>query len=171
MNNSAIFMSNWQTRKPVHTFNPIPILAKLYSIKYSVIAKKRQYLAMKIAQMKKKAEENILIQKIQQNSLNTGDKVRSYFILYKLYNYDIDKILLTCHISKQTLYKYIKMGRLPEEVLELLDADNEKHISNDVAVELTKLPKDIDPMEVLNKISTLTNKQKIHAIKQWKPKS
>lgn len=168
------FMLNWQSHTkglPVHSINLKTILAKLYSLKCSVIAKKRQYLVAKISQMRKKVQEKNLIKTIQQNHTLAGDKMRSYLSLYKLYNYDVDKILSVMHnnVTKQTLQKYIKIGKLPDKVLQLLDKNNENHISNDVAIELTKLPKHIDPMEVLNSMTTLTNKQKIHAIKQWKP--
>jgi hypothetical protein len=60
------------------------------------------------------------------------------------------------------------MRNLPEEVLNLLDTNSENKISIDVAIELTKLPDDVNTLEVLNKITTLTNCQKIEAIKQFK---
>ena len=60
------------------------------------------------------------------------------------------------------------MRNLPEEVLNLLDKNSENKISIDVAIELTKLPNEVNTLEVLNKITTLTNGQKIDAIKQFK---
>ena len=60
------------------------------------------------------------------------------------------------------------MRTLPEEVLNLLDTTRENKISIDVAIELTKLPNEVNTLEVLNKITTLTNGQKIDAIKQFK---
>jgi hypothetical protein len=60
------------------------------------------------------------------------------------------------------------MRNLSEEVLNLLDTNNENKISIDVAIELTKLPNEVNVMEVLNKTNTLTNVQKIDAIKQFK---
>ena len=38
----------------------------------------------------------------------------------------------------------------------------------DVAVELTKLSADVNTLDVLNKLTSLTNGQKIDAIKQFK---
>jgi hypothetical protein len=46
--------------------------------------------------------------------------------------------------------------------------NRENKISIDVAIELTKLPNEVNTLEVLNKITTLTNGQKIDAIKQFK---
>jgi hypothetical protein len=101
--------------------------------------------------------------------MTTCDKVRSYSKLYDVYNKDIDKVISAIHISKQTIQKYLKLRDLPEEVLNLLDTNSENKISIDVAIELTKLlPNEINTLEVLNKITTLTNAQKIDAIKQFK---
>ena len=53
------------------------------------------------------------------------------------------------------------MKDLSEEILNLLDTSNsENKISIDVAIELTKLPDNVDKL-VLNKILTLTNIHKI----------
>ena len=60
------------------------------------------------------------------------------------------------------------MKDLSEEILNLLDTSNsENKISIDVAIELTKLPDNVDKLEVLNKILTLTNIHKIEPIKQF----
>jgi hypothetical protein len=100
--------------------------------------------------------------------MTTCDKVRSYSKLYDVYNGDIDKVISAIHISKQTIQKYLKMRNLPEEVLNLLDTNSENKISIDVAIELTKLPNKVSTLEVLHKITTLTNSQKIDVIKQFK---
>jgi len=155
-----------------------PITVRLNNDKYEIIAGQRRFLAMK--QLDKtfipcnilnidtqKAEEISLVENVQRNQMTTCDKVRSYSKLYDVYNGDIDKVISKIHISKQTIQKYLKMKNLPEEVLNLLDTNGENKISIDVAIELTKLSNKIDILEVLNKISTLTNGQKIDAIKQF----
>lgn len=100
--------------------------------------------------------------------MTTCDKVRSYSKLYEVYNGDIEKVISAIHISKQTIQKYLKMRDLPKEILNLLDTNSENKISIEVALELTKLPDDINTLEVLNKLTTLTSGQKIDAIKQFK---
>ena len=72
------------------------------------------------------------------------------------------------HISKQTIQKYLKLRELPEEVLNLLDTNSENKISIDVAIELTKVSVDVNTLDVLKKLTSLTNAQKIDAIKQFK---
>ena len=57
---------------------------------------------------------------------------------------------------------------LPEQVLKLLDKDCDNKISINVASELSKLPNNIDCLEVLNKITNITNEQKIEVIKKFK---
>jgi hypothetical protein len=114
-----------------------------------------------------KAEEISLVENVQRNQMTTCDKVRSYSKLYDVYQGDIDKVISAIHISKQTIQKYLKMRNLPEDVLKLLDTTNENKISIDVAIELTKLPTDIKPNDVLHKLTTLTNSQKIDAIKYF----
>lgn len=156
-----------------------PITVRLNGDKYEIIAGQRRYLAMK--QLNKthipcnvlnvgsqKAEEISLVENVQRNQMTTCDKVRSYSKLYDVYNKDIDKVISAIHISKQTIQKYLKMRDLPEEVLNLLDTNSENKISIDVAIELTKLSADVNALDVLNKLTSLTNGQKIDAIKQFK---
>jgi hypothetical protein len=99
--------------------------------------------------------------------MTTCDKVRSYSKLYDVYNGDIDKVISAIHISKSTILKYLKIRNLPEEVLNLLDTNSENKISIDVAIELTKLQNNSNLVGILNKITTLTNGQKIDVIKQF----
>jgi ParB family chromosome partitioning protein len=156
-----------------------PITVRLNNDKYEIIAGQRRYLAMK--QLNKtnipcnilnidtqKAEEISLVENVQRNQMSTCDKVRAYSKLYNVYNKDIDKVISTIHISKQTIQKYLKIRDLPEEVLNLLDTNSENKISIDVAIELTKLSNHDNILEVLNNITTLTNLQKIDAIKRFK---
>ena len=156
-----------------------PITVRLNNNKYEIIAGQRRYLAMK--QLKttyspcnilnvdtQKAEEISLVENVQRNQMTTIDKVRSYSRLYDVYNKDIDKVISAIHISKPTIQKYLKISNLPEEVLNLLDTNSENKISIDVAIVLTTLPNNINILEFLNKITTLTNGQKIDAIKQFK---
>ena len=115
-----------------------------------------------------KAEEISLVENVQRNQMTTCDKVRSYSKLFDVYNGNIDKVISAIHISKQTIQKYLKIRNLSEEVLHLLDTNNENKISIDVAIELSKLPNNINSLDILNKIISLTNIQKIEAIKQFK---
>lgn len=155
-----------------------PITVRLNDNKYEIIAGQRRYLAMKHLNRNdipcnildidtQKAEEISLVENVQRNQMTTCDKVRSYSKLYEVYHKDIDKVISKIHISKQTIQKYLKMKNLPEEVLNLLDTNNESKISIDVAIELTKIQNTVDIIEVLNKITLLTNVQKIEAIKQF----
>ena len=156
-----------------------PITVRLNNDKYEIIAGQRRYLAMKHLNKNhipcnilnidtQKAEEISLVENVQRNQMTTCDKVRSYSKLYDVYNGDIDKVISAIHISKKTIQKYLKMRELPEEILNLLDTNSKNKISIDVAIELTKLSNDVNTLEVLNKIITLTNEQKIDAIKQFK---
>jgi ParB/RepB/Spo0J family partition protein len=156
-----------------------PITVRLNGDMYEIIAGQRRYLAMKHLNNTyipcnilnidtQKAEEISLVENVQRNQMTTCDKVRSYSKLYDVYNKDIDRVISAIHISKSTIQKYLKMRKLPEEVLNLLDTTGENKISIDVAIELTKLPNEVNTLEVLNKITTLTNGQKIDAIKQFK---
>ena len=157
-----------------------PITVRKCGDKYEIIAGQRRYLAIKLLNKhsipcnilnvdNQKAEEISLVENVQRNQMTTGDKVRSYSKLYDVYKCDVEKVISTIHISKPTIQKYLKIRNLPEQILNLLDtADVETKISIDVAVELAKMPTNINPFEVLNTITTLTNGQKIDAIKQFK---
>jgi len=159
--------------------NPITVRLNNDNNKYEIIAGQRRYLAMKLLKKtsipcnildvnNQKAEEISLVENVQRNQMTTCDKVRSYSKLYDVYNGDIEKVISAIHISKPTIQKYLKIKNLPEQILNLLDVNNENKISIDVAIELSKLPNNINLIEVLNKITTLTNNQKIEAIKQFK---
>lgn len=156
-----------------------PITVRLNGNNYEIIAGQRRFLAMKHLNKisipcnilnidTQKAEEISLVENVQRNQMTTCDKVRSYSKLYDVYNGDIDKVISAIHISKQTIQKYLKIRNLPEQVLNLLDTSSENKISIDVAIELTKLPDNINKNDILNKITILTNEQKIDAIKQFK---
>ena len=156
-----------------------PITVRLNDGRYEIIAGQRRYLAMKQLNRThipcnilnidtQKAEEISLVENVQRNQMTTCDKVRSYSKLYDVYNGDISKVLSAIHISRQTIQKYLKLRNLPEEVLNLLDTNNEDKISIDVAIELTKLPPGVNMLKILSKLVTLTNKQKICAIKKYK---
>lgn len=156
-----------------------PITVRKQNDKYEIIAGQRRYLAIKQLNFKEipcnileinnqKAEEISLVENVQRNQMTTYDKVCSYSRLYNVYNKDIDRVVSAIHISKQTLLKYIKINSLPEEILNKLDKKDDTKISIDVAMELTKLPNNINYSEILNKLTTLTNTQKINAIKQFR---
>lgn len=145
--------------------------------KYEVIAGQRRYLALQTLNHTlipcnildvddQKAEEISLVENVQRNQMTTFDKVKSYSKLYEVYDKNIDKVISAIHISKQTLQKYLKISKLPDNIILLLDtSDVDNKISLDVAVNLSKLPNSINACEVLEKIKTLKNDQKINAIK------
>ena len=115
-----------------------------------------------------KAEEISLVENLQRNNMTAIDKIRSFSRLYNRYNENIDEVVGKVHMSKQTIDKYLKIQTLPTGILERLDKNDETKISVDVAVELTKINKEIDPMTVLNKIISLTSQQKIQAIRKFR---
>ena len=157
-----------------------PITVRFNNGKYEIIAGQRRYLAMKLLNKSyipcnilnvgtQKAEEISLVENVQRNQMNTIDKVKSYSKLYDVYKGDIDKIISVIHISRPTIQKYLKMRDLSDDILSLLDKNDDKKISIDVAIELTKLSNDdTDKIDILNTLSELTNKQKIDAIKKFK---
>ena len=155
-----------------------PITVRLDSNQYEIIAGQRRYLAMKqlnythiacniLDVNTQKAEEISLVENVQRNQMTTYDKIKSYSKLYDVYNGDLDKVIATIHISKPTIQKYLKIKNLPDEVLNLLDTNSTNKISIDVAIALTKLSNNVNTWEVLKKINTLTNAQKIDAITQF----
>jgi len=146
--------------------------------KYEIIAGQRRFLAIKLLQKKfvschiinvsnQKAEEISLVENVQRNQMTTIDKVKSYSKLYNVYNNDIDKVINCIHISRATLQKYLKIKNLPENVLNLLDKSGDEKITIDVAVELTKLPQNINFEHIVNEIQSLTSQQKISALKTF----
>ena len=156
-----------------------PITVRITNDKYEIVAGQRRYLAMKYLNKleipcnvinvdTQKAEEISLVENVQRNQMTTGDKVKAYSKLFEVYEGDIDKVISKIHISKNTINKYLKISNLPLEILNLLDINNEKKISIDVAIELTKIPNTINPLEVLNKLTSLTNIQKIDTLKLFK---
>lgn len=156
-----------------------PITVRLdFNGKYEIIAGQRRFLAVKLLKNKlischiidvstQKAEEISLVENVQRNQMTTLDKVKSYTKLYIVYNGDIDKVINSIHISRTTLQKYLKIKELPDNILNLLDKSGEEKITIDVAIELTKLPKNINPEIVIKEIQTLTSQQKISAIKTF----
>ena len=155
-----------------------PITVRKNNDKYEIIAGQRRYLAMKLLNKThipcnilnidtQKAEEISLVENVQRNQMTTCDKVRSYSKLFDVYNGDIDKVISAVHISRCTIQKYLKIRCLPEEIIQLLDTSSEHKISIDVAIELTKLSKNINKHDFLIKLINMTNLQKIEAIKRF----
>ena len=89
-----------------------PITVRLNNNKYEIITGQRRYLAMKYLSHipsnildinTQKAEEISLVENVQRNQMTTCDKVRSYIRLYNVYKGDIEKVMSSIHISKQTI--------------------------------------------------------------------
>lgn len=157
-----------------------PITVKLINNdKYEIITGQRRYLAMKELNKKtipcvivnidnKKAEEISFIENTQNMGLSICDKVISYSKLYENNNNDYTKIKEIVKVSKSIIQKYFKIKDLPINILEKLDMKGKEKISIDLAIELTSLNKELDLLEVIEKIASLKNKNKIEAIKLFK---
>jgi ParB family chromosome partitioning protein len=155
-----------------------PLTVRLNGDKYEIIAGQRRYLAMKMLNRNnipcnvldidtQKAEEISLVENVQRNQMTTVDKIRSYSRLYRVYDEDIDKVVSAVHVSRQTIQKYLKIEKLPDEIIERLDSKSQNKISIEVALELSKIPDKIDKVEFLKNTETLTNVQKMETIKQY----
>jgi ParB family chromosome partitioning protein len=158
--------------------NPITV-RKDNNDKYEIIAGQRRYLAMKelhkhtipcniIIANDEKSEEMSLIENLQKNNLSNCDKVKSFSKLYETYSNDYDKIKSSVKVSKATIKKYLRIKDLPIEVLEKLDANDKTKINVPIAIELLSLVnKDIDLIDVIDKLAALKSKDKIRAIKKF----
>jgi ParB family chromosome partitioning protein len=158
--------------------NPITV-RKDKDDKYEIIAGQRRYLAMKelhkhtipcniINVNDEKSEEISLIENLQKNNLSNCDKVKSFSKLYQTYANDYDKIKSLVKVSKATIKKYLRIKDLPIEVLEKLDANDKTKINVPIAIELLSLvDKDIDLIDVIDKLAPLKSKNKITAIKNF----
>ena len=155
-----------------------PITVRKNGIKYEIIAGQRRFLACQMLKREtipcsivdvstQKAEELSLVENIQRNPMTNSDKIKTYTKLYNVYNKDIDKVINAVNISRITLNKYIKLSTLPDEVIKLLDTTGDEKITIDVAVELTKLSEDVNKLQLIKNIQTLTSIQKISAIKDF----
>ena len=71
-------------------------------------------------------------------------------------------------VSKATIKKYLRIKDLPIEVLEKLDANDKTKINVPIAIELLSLvDKDIDLIDVIDKLAPLKSKDKITVIKKF----
>ncbi len=155
-----------------------PITVKLNSNgKYDIIAGQRRYLAIKSLNRNdipcnlinihdNDALEVSIIENIQKHNLSTCDKVLSYSKLCNIH--DADKVIEMTKISKPTLKKYLKIKDLPLEVLKKLDEQDKSKITVPIAVEFTNFPKDIDLIEIIDKLATFKTKTKMDLIKKMK---
>jgi len=158
--------------------NPITV-RKDNDDKYEIIAGQRRYLAMKelhkhtipcniIIANDEKSEEMSLIENLQKNNLSNCDKVKSFSKLYQTYANDYDKIKSLVKVSKATIKKYLRIKDLPIQVLEKLDANDKTKINVPIAIELLSLvDKDIDLVDVIDKLAPLKSKDKITVIKKF----
>jgi ParB family chromosome partitioning protein len=158
--------------------NPITV-RKINDDKYEIIAGQRRYLAMKelhkhtipcniIIANDSKAEEMSLIENLQKNNLSNCDKVKSFSKLYDNYANDYEKIKSLVKVSKATIKKYLRIKDLPIEVLEKLDANDKTKINVPTAIELLPMvDKDINLIDVIDKLASLKSKNKIAAIKKF----
>ena len=158
--------------------NPITV-RKDNNDKYEIIAGQRRYLAMKelnkhtipcniIIANDKHAEEISLIENLQKNNLSNCDKVKSFSKLFDNYANDYDKIKSLVKVSKATIKKYFRIKDLPLEVLEKLDANDKTKINVPIAIELLSLAdKDINLIDIIDRLAPLKSKNKIQAIKKF----
>ena len=155
-----------------------PLTIRKVGDKYEIIAGQRRYLACKLLNKPtiscslvdvstQKAEELSLVENVQRNPMTNSDKVKTYSRLFEVYNKDIDKVINAINISRATLQKYLKLSTLPDEVLLLMDANSENKITLNTAVELTKLPSNLNKIDVIRNIQSLNSNQQIVALKQF----
>lgn len=155
-----------------------PLTVRKVDDKYEIIAGQRRYLASKLLNKNfvscsivnvstQKAEELSLVENVQRNPMTNSDKVKTYSKLYKVYNEDIDKVINAVNISRATLQKYLKLNSLPNEILKMMDSDSDTKITMNTAVELTKLPDNINRVEAIKTIQSLSTVQQISALKQF----
>jgi ParB family chromosome partitioning protein len=154
-----------------------PLTVRLNDNKYEIIAGQRRFLALKLLDWNnipchiinvnnQKAEEISLIENVQRNQMTNSDKVKAYSRLYEVYNKDINKVITAIHISKKTAEKYIKISKLPDDIIQLLDKNGSEKISLDVAIELCKLDHNkINIQELCYKMININSEQKISTIR------
>lgn len=163
--------------------NPLTVREKCYD-RYEVIAGQRRLLAiMKMIERDAKfprgipcnvvdvdddsAEEISMIENIQRNQMTAKDKVHIFAKLYKRYGNDIRKLSAVVNMSETTLKRYIQINDLPEEILDKMDGKDDTRLTLNVAASLAKLPSNIPASEFYDRISTLSNTQKVEATKQF----
>lgn len=155
-----------------------PLTVRKVNNKYEIIAGQRRYLACKMLNKEyiscsivnvstQKAEELSLVENVQRNPMTNSDKVKTYSKLFEVYNKDIDKVINVVNISRATLQKYLKLNTLPDEVLKMMDTDSDTKITINTAIELTKLPDNVNKVEAIKNIQTLSTVQQISALKQF----
>ena len=153
-----------------------PITVRKNGSKYEIIAGQRRFIAMKMLGCKtitcnikdvskEQAEVISIIENIHRSQMTTYDKMCAYVKIYDTCNGNIDEVLSKIHVVKSTLQKYLKIRKLPKEVLLLLDSPGDDKISLDVALELAAMPANIDVNYVVKKIDKLKNTRKVVAIK------
>jgi ParB/RepB/Spo0J family partition protein len=147
---------------------------------YEILAGQRRYLAVYQLGWKtvpcnivdvdnQTAEELSLIENIQRNQMTNADKVRIFKKLNEAYNGDVSKITSSIRMSKPTIEKYLKIGKLPNSVIALLDKKGKAKITIEVAVELTKIDSTRieDIMDIVEAIIHLNSEQKIATINNF----
>ena len=156
--------------------NPITVREKSKD-KYEIIAGHRRYLAMKelnktsipcnIVKMDDKmAMELSLIENLQKNNLSNCDKILSISKIYEKET-DYNKIKSLTKLSKSQIKKFIVIKDLPLEILKKMDGVGKEKININLAIALTLLPKKIDKLEVISKITSLKSKEKLEVIKKF----
>jgi len=115
---------------------------------------------------KQKVEEISLIENVQRNSMTTADKIRAYSRLYTFYKEDIKKVSDTVHISSGSLKKYLTRSHLPQHVITKLDSKGNNKLSIDVALQLAKIPNNLNMADILSEMTEMSNPQKTIALKK-----
>ncbi len=155
--------------------NPLTV-RKNDNDRYEIIAGQRRFLAIKLLDWieipcnlldidDEKAQVVSLIENMQRNSMTYCDKTKAFAKLHELYNYDTDILCKMVSLTKKTVLKYLTISKLPENIIEKMDAKNENKITMDVAYELTKIKNYEHIQDIMPKLNTMSNQQKIEAIK------
>jgi ParB family chromosome partitioning protein len=154
-----------------------PLTVRQNKDKYEIIAGQRRFNAIKILNLThtecnvlqnitdQKAQELSLIENVQRNQMTLYDKVNAYSKLYKVYNNNINKVCSTVHLSKRTVEKYIKINKLPTNIIQLLDKKDDTKITLDVAIKLASVDTTKTNInDLCNRIQNLNTTHKIDAI-------
>ena len=153
--------------------NPITICKN--NNKYEIIAGQRRYLAAKSLGWKRikcNLVDNVnefkklvlsLSENIERKDMSNYDKIKTYSELWK-YNTNFKEIEKAIKITKPTFDKYIRISRLDDDIIRLLDIKPKKDsITLEVADELSKAKGDIN--YILNKLKDIKNADKATIIR------
>ena len=153
-----------------------PLSVRLVGDKYEIYAGQRRFMAIKTLGWEEipcivtsvddtSAEIISLAENIQRTKLSARDKCRIYTKYYELNNKDIDELARLTSITRPTLQRYITIeNTLSPELLDRLDATDERHITISMALDLSNNVPVNQQSKILSKVqrvSTATGRRTI----------